>query len=318
MPELERLRDVALFGVGAAAAAWIVRTAMAVPPPKPVAVAARIAWRPLGSSPVEASLPPVADTFAHETFPDANFGGSATLDKEDITPGSRRWAYLKFDLGGIPEGSTIISARIRTYAEGHFEPTTLNAYHCHNDAWTEYGLTWANRPARDELLGSVAVPGPGAPAWVEVDVTPAVQEDFATDKVTSLVLTGGSLIHDGSKESATPPELVVEYEPVAPPAILGYIDVDVRATAGVAPLEATVAVYVDGALFGELTGTLAELDRWYRFSFPYDVPGDHVAYAEAYAVDAAGVRSPTVRTAEIPFTAGVAPVVEAAIGWTPV
>jgi len=313
MPELERLRDVALFGAGAAVTAWIVRTAMAAPPP--AVVGARIAWRPVRSSPAEVTLRPTDDAHVYQGAPGTNYGAEPELYvRIHDTEGGR--AYLKFDLSPIPSGSYITSAKLRLYCTSRQRADTdWRAWSVADDTWTEGTLTWYNKPPPVAVIWG---PAPiGDPGWKEVDVTSWVRENWeAGDLLVSVMLESLDLIiYFSSKEGAAPPELVVTYEPVAPPAVLGYLDVDVRATAGVVPLTATVTCYVDGEPIGTMSVALPELGVWERVSFPWTQAGSFTAYAEAYAVDATGATSPTVRTPDLPFTAEVAPVVEVAIGW---
>jgi hypothetical protein len=68
-------------------------------------------------------------------------------------------AYLKFDLGAIPDASQIAHAELRLYAMLYRGPSTVNIWHASNDNWTESwdSLNWDNQPAVDGYLAQFGV-----------------------------------------------------------------------------------------------------------------------------------------------------------------
>ena len=68
-------------------------------------------------------------------------------------------AYLKFDLGDIPDSSQVMHAELRLYAMLYRGPSTVNFWHASSDNWTESwdSLTWDNQPAVDGFLGQLGV-----------------------------------------------------------------------------------------------------------------------------------------------------------------
>jgi chitodextrinase len=111
-----------------------------------------------------------ADARVEEGTPDTNFGSSSKLR---ATNGPPIESYLRFALSGI--AGTVQSAKLRVYATND---ATNNGPEVHKagSSWTESGITWSNRPARNAgpSDNKVAI---AKETWVEYDVAPLVTGD---------------------------------------------------------------------------------------------------------------------------------------------
>jgi hypothetical protein len=145
---------------------------------------------------------PTADASVNTTN-STNTGTSVSL----YTDGSPVvYSYVRFNPTGLT-GSTVSKATLRVYA--NTAGASAQTYDVHTAAssnWGESTITSANAPTFGPTIGSY---GPiAAGTWTSVDVTSAVQAD---GPVTFVLSTNGSTnIRYSSRESTTPPELVVE------------------------------------------------------------------------------------------------------------
>lgn len=152
--------------------------------------------------PASLALYPIADAYVDSSNPTRNYGSSAQL-RIDGSP--ERRAYIAFDLQGL--AGPVTQATLRIYANssasvGHVVSTSVST-------WSESTITFADAPAVGSALGSS---GPfSAGTWLELDVTSYV----AAGGVYSFVLTTPhtTAISYGSRESATPPELIIATGP---------------------------------------------------------------------------------------------------------
>jgi Calcineurin-like phosphoesterase len=169
--------------------------------------------------PVRHSVPPVSssalvsaavlapitvseDAYVQSDVPSANFGTASTLNNVSGTPEAR--AYLKFNVTGV--SGTITKATFRVFTQ----TSSGSGYELHavsDNAWTEAGLNYANRPAVGALVGT-AVNFTGN-TWTSVDVTSVVKNNGTFSFEMNAVST--SLKKYASKESgANAPQLVLE------------------------------------------------------------------------------------------------------------
>ena len=145
---------------------------------------------------------PAADASVNTTN-STNTGTSVSL----YTDGSPVvYSYVRFNPTGLT-GSTVSKATLRVYA--NTAGASAQTYDVHTAAssnWDESTITSANAPTFGPTIGSY---GPiAAGTWTSVDVTSAVQADGPVTFVLST--TGSTNIRYSSRESTTPPELVVE------------------------------------------------------------------------------------------------------------
>ena len=131
-------------------------------------------------SPINASsttsLEPVADSFVKEGYPSSNYGSNDELYLGWSSSGGHYYTYVKFDLSSIPEGSTIVSAKLKlyvTYTAGSIAGRTAKAYRVTED-WNESDITWNNKPNNsDTETSSAQIPSDNN--WIEFDVKADVQ-----------------------------------------------------------------------------------------------------------------------------------------------
>lgn len=109
------------------------------------------------------SLSPTDDATVGNWYPTGNTNSdtlwiqaSEALDDSGNFSISR--AYLKFDLGDIPDSAQIINADFRLYLKG-YSGGTVNFWHASSDNWTESwdSISWNNQPAVDGFLAQLEI-----------------------------------------------------------------------------------------------------------------------------------------------------------------
>lgn len=148
------------------------------------------------------TLTSMADAYVASDSPSSNFGSSTEL-RVDSSPLQR--SFLRFDLNSV--SGPVVSAKLRlTPTNNHNTGLEVRAT---SSAWVEDEVTWNNAPAVGALLGTSGATTGGLP--VEIDVTSYVGGNgllsFALTPLTSTSL------RMGSRETATPPQLVVVFNP---------------------------------------------------------------------------------------------------------
>ena len=155
------------------------------------------------AAPAAVTFAPVADSYVNESSPTSNYGASTQL-RIDGSPLVN--SYLRFDVEGL--SGPVTQAKLRIYANTS-SSTGYEVRSVDDLTWAEMTITYANAPA----FGAVAAAsGPFASgAYIEVDVTSLV----SGNRLLSLALTGpgATAVSFGSRESTTPPQLVVETAP---------------------------------------------------------------------------------------------------------
>jgi parallel beta-helix repeat protein len=149
---------------------------------------------------------PVADAYVNEASPTTNTGTATTL-RIDGTPLVH--SYLKFDVQGLPSGTTPTKAVLRVFANSS-SITGHEVRGSTDTTWTETGITFANRPTFGGVVGSSG--GFTSAKYVDVTVTPLV----TGNGLLTLVLTGpGStaVSYASRQTAANPPQLVVDTAP---------------------------------------------------------------------------------------------------------
>lgn len=166
------------------------------------------------------TLLPLKDAHVFSLWPDTNYG-SEPAHATGCDYGY--WLirlYLGFDLGSLPDGEVITSARLHMY---HFlgmgyGATGVHVHHLADDSWQEGLITWNTRPDPDVSLSPEISYNPAAghdfPAWMEWDLLEGAGWDPAldqADKTLSLLLKeseGGDQGHNYySREYADDPSL---------------------------------------------------------------------------------------------------------------
>jgi chitodextrinase len=151
--------------------------------------------------PVSLTVTATADAYTNDQQPTHNYGRSTSL-RLDVDPLNQ--SYVRFTVAG--SWSTVTKATLRVY--GNQKSATGFTVKAVPSTWDEYGLTAANAPSAGAVVGTA--PGYSA-GWVDVDVTPAV---VGNGTYSFMLSTGQSTAFTlGSRESAQPPQLIVESEP---------------------------------------------------------------------------------------------------------
>lgn len=117
----------------------------------------------------------VEDTFVFNRIPDRNFGDFPNIgivnDEADEC-----WIYIKFnefnDIVGIDD---VISAELSLYVVCATGESSVGVYAVKGAQWSEYGLTWDNKPSYYESSEVVEKLCEDFLGWVTFDVTDIVQ-----------------------------------------------------------------------------------------------------------------------------------------------
>jgi collagen triple helix repeat protein len=155
------------------------------------------------AAPLLAQAPPAADTFVSSATPKVNYGGGISL-----VVGSGTTAYVRFNLGGIPAGSSISKASLRLYVDVVAKSGSFDVYQV-NSSWSESTLTYNSPPP---VLGTsvtgnqpIAVSATSGNQFLLIDITALAQGwlngSIANNGVAlGLTSSSGSFAFD-SKES---------------------------------------------------------------------------------------------------------------------
>ncbi|RKH57319.1 CBM96 family carbohydrate-binding protein [Corallococcus llansteffanensis] len=141
------------------------------------------------------ALSPVADAQVQKSNPNANAGSSMnlTVDRADAE------TFLRFNLGAIPATARVASVVLVTTSPGseNSEGVDGNVYTrlVSDDAWSETGITWNNRPSSSSCeLGSWQFPTRAVPYTTQAGINASpklvapVQQALYSDGMISLRL----------------------------------------------------------------------------------------------------------------------------------
>jgi len=150
-------------------------------------------------------LTPLADAQVESGSPASNYGTGTNLYLQSAASGSygNERAWLKFDLSGIPSGSTISAASLQLW---NWKSTgaSLNAevHGGSDDSWTEGGLNWNNQPAfADTALDTQTLASGSSNLWYSWNVTSFAQGKMSGNKLVSLVVKP---VTEGSGDATSP------------------------------------------------------------------------------------------------------------------
>ena len=153
---------------------------------------------------------PTEDTYVDSGKPDVNFGGDSSLNLTTPTKDITREAYIKFN----PQvDGDIVAATLRLGADRNID---FGIYPVADNSWQEDTMTW-NPPNSPPAMGDLPIAlNPGFLAlatndgWFAADVSTYFTENGT--KSIGLVRAPKSNVRSiQSSESATPPELIIEY-----------------------------------------------------------------------------------------------------------
>jgi hypothetical protein len=128
---------------------------------------------------------PMADTFVENGESAARNFGTATSLEVKTQPGNdnTRIAFFRFSIPQL--AGTVTAATLRVYGRSDTAPTSDSVYAVMDDAWTETGISWNNKPALGNKLATAVVTT--APQYHEWTVTTFVREQRAAGR-TSITL----------------------------------------------------------------------------------------------------------------------------------
>jgi hypothetical protein len=181
-----------------------------------VAVAA-VAFLMLGDRQARAdtsTLPAAADSYVYSGATGANYGAEVVFRQSAST----YRGLITFDTSGIPAGATVNSVSLRLYYLSS-PGSGGTAVRPEPGSWIERSVTWATQPAwSSTVLATSATPT--ANGWTTIPLpAPAITRGGLSSFGLSYT-TAGIVVSVASRESATPPQLLVDYTPassVSPP-----------------------------------------------------------------------------------------------------
>ena len=108
-----------------------------------------------------------------------------------LCPSAPYWAYLKFDLNGLP--GDVVSAELRMTRFSGDRPEEISVFLIQQDSWTEATLTGATRPAPTDPLDATQLAvgqstANGYDRWVSANLTSAVRQEAGGDRTISLLV----------------------------------------------------------------------------------------------------------------------------------
>ena len=168
---------------------WSFTTSATAPPPTSTVVAA------------------VADAYARSSTPGTNTGKATTLSVDaspvDVT-------YLKFDLSAYA-GRTLTGATLRLTVGANGSTGRQDVKVVADDAWTETGLTYTNRPAAGATVGSLARTTVNTTYEIPLAV-PALSGELGSTLSLALDSSSTDAVVLASREAGTGrPELVLTF-----------------------------------------------------------------------------------------------------------
>jgi fibronectin type 3 domain-containing protein len=155
----------------------------------------------LVTTPAATPVVAVADTYVKASSPTSRYGSTPVV-RVDADPVTN--AYLKFTVSG--QSGTVLRARLRVWvAAGSSSGFVVRPVA--DSSWSESLMSWDNAPLIDET--SIAASGrTTSGTWVTLDITPLVSGNGTF--TVGLTSSGASSSSYGSRESGSPPQLLVD------------------------------------------------------------------------------------------------------------
>lgn len=147
------------------------------------------------------------DTYVKSSSAGSNYGTATTLQVEKDT--TSQYALLRFNVSGIPSGSTVTAATFKIYVPSNGS-NIGGAVSRVSGTWSEKTTTWTNKPAVGALLSNLPNPVK-AGAWAQT----AIPTGYVSGNGTYdfyITTTSIDAVYYASREvSATRPTLLVSY-----------------------------------------------------------------------------------------------------------
>lgn len=151
-------------------------------------------------------LNPIGDAYVNAGSPTSNYGGIISL-RADASPTTR--SYLRFNVQGIIGQINRVTLRVYT---NNGSGTGYSVRLLNHNNWSELTTNYNNAPGMGAAVGSS---GPFiSGVWTEVDLTALVTANGMLD--LGIDTSSNTAISLASRESLTPPELVIEMGSSAP------------------------------------------------------------------------------------------------------
>jgi PKD repeat protein len=152
-----------------------------------------------GGDPSPLTVTALADAYTRSKYPTRNYGADSSLR---IRAGSEIYrSHLMFTVPSLT-GPAAVKLRLHVTTSSPDGGTV----HPIASSWTEKGLTWDNAPALGDAVGRVGATGPtGGTVEVDLGTIPSA----GTYSWTLVSSSSNSAIY-ASRETATPPQLIVE------------------------------------------------------------------------------------------------------------
>ena len=110
-----------------------------------------------GGAPVTVDLAPTADTFLYEGLPGTNYGTDVQLWTDPWSSGNARRSLMRFDLSGIPLGTSVTTAELHLLEADTQGTTRTVAAHRVTQNWAEGTATWTNAAANYDAAATDAI-----------------------------------------------------------------------------------------------------------------------------------------------------------------
>ena len=163
-----------------------------------------------GTSRIESALSmtlnPIADAEVRTDLTTPG-GTSASLSVYTPNAGVEARSYLSFDASPLPDGAAITAATLRFFVtNGTVDGPTVRAA---NGAFDEASVLWTDQPGFGSTVYGNLGAAPTIDTWVEIPLSAGL----VSDGLVHMALVGDSndAFRVRSRETASPPELVVTY-----------------------------------------------------------------------------------------------------------
>ncbi|MFP5346775.1 MAG: Ig-like domain-containing protein [Actinomycetes bacterium] len=151
------------------------------------------------------TVPVIADSYVNKSTPKVNYG-TAQLLNVDASPVTT--SYLKYDLSAYA-GRTVKSATLKVAVTGG-SVGTQNIKLVSDDAWDEKKLTYSNRPALGNVVGTLGPTTANSNHQVTLNAA-AVQGELGGLLSLGLDSTSTDGLDFGARESSAPTQLVLVF-----------------------------------------------------------------------------------------------------------
>ena len=190
------------------------------------------------------TLFPIRDSYVDSDEVDHNFGEQGRLQvyyyKWLFIPLKQRFAYLMFNLSGIPAGINLVSADLSLFAESAQAAFNIGVHYCSDDSWEETEITWNNKPSWFEQPTDIE-PVNSSNSWFSWNIKSDIERVLqGNDALLTVLLTPEesgdkdltAVFYSSEAESTEyRPKLVITYYKVQPSLSLSPIGYQQQDTA---------------------------------------------------------------------------------------